>query len=80
MKCTKSKKNSKINDMLYDQSFYVKYGDGVPVLKKDHPNGYYTRMQMAKELSQITFCDFIVYAFDGTVVIRTQFDEDFFFV
>ena len=80
IKCTKSKKNSKINDMLYDQSFYVKYEDGVPVLKKDHPNGYYTRMQMAKELPQITFCDFIVYTFDGTVVIRTQFDEDFFFV
>ena len=42
MKCTKSKKNRKINDMLHDQSFYVKYEDGVPVLKKDHPNGYYT--------------------------------------
>ena len=78
MKCTKSKKNRKINDMLHDQSFYVKYEDGVPVLKKDHPNGYYTRMQMAKELSQITFCYFIVYKFDGTIIIRTQLIKIFF--
>ena len=34
IKCPKSKKNSKISDLLHDQSFYVKYEDGVPVLKK----------------------------------------------
>ena len=38
IKCPKSKQNSKINDLVHDQSFYVKYEDGVPVLKKDHPN------------------------------------------
>ena len=76
IKCPKSKKNSKINDLVHDQSFYVKYEDGVPVLKKDHPNGYYTQIQMAMGLSQITFCDFIVYTFDG--IIQTQFDEDNF--
>ena len=79
IKCPKSKKNSKINDLVHDQSFYVKYEDGVPVLKKDHPNGYYTQIQMAMGLSQITFCDFIVYTFDGMIIIRTQFDEDYFF-
>ena len=79
IKCPKSKKNSKISDLLHDQSFYVKYEDGVPVLKKDHPNGYYTQIQMAMGLSQITFCDFIVYTFDGMIIIRTQFDEDYFF-
>ena len=73
--CPKSKKNSKINDLVHDPSFYVKYEDGVPVLKKDHPNGYYTQTQMAMGLSQITFCDFIVYTFDGMIIIRTQFDE-----
>ena len=34
VKCPKSKKNSKINDLVHDQSFNVKYEDGVPVLKK----------------------------------------------
>ena len=30
-------------------------------------------------LSQITFCDFIVHTFDGKIIIRTQFDEDYSF-
>ena len=34
---------------------------------------------MAMGLYQITFCDFIVYTFDGMIIIRTQFDEDYFF-
>ena len=80
IKCPKCKKNSKINDLVDDPSFYVKYEDGVPVLKKDHPNGYYTQIQMAMGLSQITFFDFIVYTFDGMTIIQIQFDEDFFFL
>ena len=79
IKCPKSKKNSKINDLVHDQSFYVKYEDRVPVLKCDHPNGYYTQIQMAMGLSQIIFCDFIIYKFDCMIIIRTQFDEDYFF-
>ena len=71
MKCPKSKRNSKTNDLVHDQSCYVKYQDGVPVLKKEHPNGYYTQIQMAIELSQIKLCDFIVYTFDGPIIIRT---------
>ena len=57
----------------------MKYEDGVPVLKKDYPNGYYTQIQMAAGLSQITFCDFILCTFYGVIIIRTQFDEDNFF-
>ena len=79
IKCPKSKKNSKISDLVHDQSFYVKYEDGVPALKKHHPNGYYTQIKMAMELSQIKFCDFLVYTFDGLIIIRTKFDEDYFF-
>ena len=30
-------------------------------------------------LYQITFCDFIVYTFDGMIIIRTQFDENYFY-
>ena len=40
VKCPKSKKNNKINDLVHEQSFYVKYEYGATVLKKDHPNGY----------------------------------------
>ena len=79
IRCPKSKKNSKVNDLVHDQSFYVKDEDGVPVLKKGHPNGYSTQIQIAMGLSQITFCDFIVYTFDGMIIIRTQSDKDFFF-
>ena len=34
---------------------------------------------MATRLSQITFCDFFAYSFDGIIVIGTQFNEDSFF-
>ena len=78
IKCPRSKKNSKINDLVHDQSFYVKCEHGVPV-KKYHPDGFYTQIQIAIALSQITLCDFIVYTFDGMIIIRTQFDEDYFF-
>ena len=76
IKCPKSKKNSKVNDMAHDQSFYVNYENGVPVLKTNHPNGYCTQIQMVMGLSETAFCDFIVYTFDGMIIIRTQFDED----
>ena len=51
IKCPKSKKYGKINDLVHDQSFYVKYEDGVTALKKDYPNDYYTQIQMTMGLS-----------------------------
>ena len=30
-------------------------------------------------ISQLTLFDFIVYTFDDMIIIRTQFDEDYFF-
>ena len=80
IKFPKSKINGKIDDLVHDQSFYVKCEDGAPVLKKDHPYGHYTQMQMAMEHSQTTFCDFIVNAFSGMIIIWTQFDEGYFFL
>ena len=59
--------------------WYVINHSRVPVLKKDHPNGYYTQIQMAMGLSQIIFCDVIVYTFHGMIIIRMQFDENYFF-
>ena len=55
IKCPKYKINGKIDDLVHDQSFYVKCEDGAPVLKKDHPYGYYAQMQMAVEHSQTNF-------------------------
>ena len=80
VKCPKSKKNNKINDLVHEQSFWFKYEYGTTGLKKDHPNGYYTQIQMAMGLSQIIFCDFIEYIFDDMIIIRTQFDKDYFFL
>ena len=34
---------------------------------------------MTMRISQITLFDFIVYTFDDMIIIRTQFDEDYFF-
>ena len=69
IKCPKSITNSKINDLVHDHS--VKYEDGVQLLKRDHPNVYCTQIQMAVGLSQIKSCDFIVYSFDGLIIIQT---------
>ena len=34
IKSPKSKKSSKINDLVHDKSFYIKYEDRVPGIKK----------------------------------------------
>ncbi len=52
--------------------------DGVPVLKKDHSNGYYSHIQMAMGLSGAPFCDFIVYKFKGMIIAKTPFNNEYF--
>ena len=48
--------------MLKDKNFYVELPDGMPHLKKKHSNGYYSQIQVTIGLSQLKFCDFIVYS------------------
>ena len=79
IKCSNYKKNSKINDLVNNQSIHVKCRDGAPVLKEDHANSYYTQTQLTMGLSQGKFSSFNVYTFDGTIITRPQFGEDFFF-
>ena len=78
IKCPKSKRNSTPQELLGDQSFYIGIYDGQPYLKKTHGNGYCTQIQMAMGLAHATFCDFIVYTFQGMVIIRALFHENYF--
>ena len=52
--------------------------DGMPHLKEEHSSGYYSQIQMIMGLSQLKFCDFIVYSFKGMIIIRIPFGEIYF--
>ena len=79
IKCPKTKRNSSPLDLINDKNFYVyKDDDGMLRLKKNHPFGYYTQVQMAMGLSTVKFCDLVVYTFKGLLVVRTDFDEEYF--
>ena len=73
-----SKRNLHPQNMLKDKNFYVELRDGMPHLKEEHSNGYYSQIQMAMGLSQLKFCDFIVYSFKGMIIIRICFSEIYF--
>ena len=74
IKCRFFKRNLHPQDMLKDKYFYVELRDGMPHLE-EHSNGYYSQIQMAMGLSQLKFCDFIVYSFKGMIIIRIPFSE-----
>ena len=73
-----SKRNYTPKELVLDKSFYVKIKNDKPVLRKKHENRYYTQIQMALGISQVTFCDFIVYTFKGCIIIRIPFDIMYF--
>ena len=73
-----SKRNRYPQDMLKDKNFYVELRGGMPHLKEEHSNGYYSQIQMAMGLSQLKFCDFIVYSFRGMIIICIPFSEIYF--
>ena len=78
IKCPKNKKNHTIDELISDESFYINRIDGKLVLKKEHSSGYYTQIQLAMGLSGAMFCDFVVFVFDGMIIVRTPFDVDYF--
>ena len=78
IKCPFSKRNLHPQDRLRDKKFYVELQDGMPRLKEEHSNGYYSQIQMATGLSQLKFCDFIVYSFKGMMIIRIPSSEIYF--
>ena len=78
IKCSFSKRSVHPQDMLNDKNFYVKLRDGMPHLKEEHSNGYYSQIQMAMGLSRLKFCDFIVYSFKEMIIIRIPLSEIYF--
>ena len=50
----------------------------MPHLKEEHSNGYYSQIQMTMGLSQLKFCNFIVYSFKGMIIILIPFGEIYF--
>ena len=78
IKCPFSKRSVHPQDMLNDKNFYVELRDGMPHLKEEHSNGYYSQIQMAMGLSRLKFCDFIVYSFKEMIIIRIPFSEIYF--
>ena len=78
IKCLKLKCNYTPQEILQDTKFYVHYDDGKLQLKKDHAYGYYTQIQMAMGLSNVQFCDFVVFTFKGMIIVRVPFDKIYF--
>ena len=76
IKCPFSKRNTDPDDIVTDKKFYVGIDNGKPYLKQSH--SYYTQIQMAMGLSQVTYCDFIVYTFKGMMIVRTPLDREYF--
>ena len=59
--------------------FYVHYdNDGKLQLKKTHQYGYFTQIQMAMGLSNVEFCDFVVFTFKGMIIVRVPFEKNYF--
>lgn len=65
-------------ELFGDPSFYVHRENGKIVLKREHPSGYFTQIQMAMGLAGVTYCDFVVYTFQCLFIVRCRFDEDYF--
>ena len=64
-----NRRNSSLADLLRDQSFYLQQNKNVEVLlKKDHHFGYYTQVQMAMGLSQVNYCDLVVFTFKCMII------------
>ena len=77
-KFLKLKCNYTPQKILQDTKFYVRYDDGKLQLKKDHAYGYYTQIHMAMDLSNVQFCDFVIFTFKGMIIVRVRFDENYF--
>ena len=50
---------------------------GKPSLKKSHPFGYCTQIQLAMGMSGLQWCHFIVYTYKGVIIIKENFDNYF---
>ena len=65
-------------NLVQDPNFYMNLENCKPVLKKSHFTGYYSQIQLAKQLSDFDTCDFVVYTFKALIIVRTEFDVCYF--
>ena len=47
-------------------------------VKKCNLFGYYSQIQMAMGLLCVSYCYFIVYTFQGLLIVKTPFDKTYF--
>ena len=78
IRCPSNRRNSPA-DLPIDQSFHLQQNkNGEILLKKDHQFGYYTKVQMDMGLSQVSYCDFVVFTFKCMAITRVEFDNEYF--
>ena len=79
IKCPYTHRNSNVEKLVEEKSFYIgKNTDGQYFLKKYHNFGYYTQVQLAMGLSGVSWCHFVVYVYDGIIIVNVEFDEQHF--
>ena len=65
-----TKRNSSIEDIVNDNKFFIGLTpDGKPYLKKGHQFGYYTQVQITMGLAGLEWCHFVVYVYNGLIII-----------
>ena len=50
----------------------------MPYLKIKHSSRYYTQIQVALRFARAERCDFIVYVYNGLIIVRVKFSETYF--
>lgn len=79
IKCPYSKRNYSVSVMVNDKSFYIALDkEKKPYLKKDHQYGYFTQIQVATGLAGLKWCHFVVYVYEGIVIVKVEFDKEYF--
>ena len=76
VKCPEAKKNCSLEERVANPTFYVQMVNDKPYLKKDHSLGYYAQVQFQIGICQLPWCDFVVYTYNGLIIIRDPFDTD----
>ena len=78
IKCPETKKNCTPTEAMQDSGFYFELVDGKPKLEKHHSSGYYSQVQLQLGLTQLPYCDFVVYTFKGIIISRIAFNREYF--
>ena len=74
-----NRRNSSRADLLTDKSSYLQRNkNGEILLKKVHHFGYYAHVKMFMGLSQINYCDFVVFTFKCMIIRRVEFHNEFY--